>query len=151
MENDSIKSQKEIAEQWYLILVERLTNNIEKLKIGKTHHLVKSFNRHIQLGGKADLERIKITFDLSGAFTDMGVGRGQKIESIKENRSMWANALGERSKRRPKKWFSKTMYAEYNTLIEILSEHYQISASNTVKESLSSGNKNSTEKIIINI
>lgn len=141
-------SQKQIAEDWYEILVERLTDNIEKLKIGKTHRLVKSFNKHIQLGGNADLERIKITFDLSGAFTDMGVGRGQKIESVKENRSKWASALGEKSKRRPKKWYSKTMFSEYNKLIEILSDYYQVTASKKITESMETG---ANSKIQINL
>lgn len=117
--------QRAIAEAWYNFLIEKLDRNRDELKIGSTGQLKRSFTRHLTYGGEGDLKSIQVSFELYGAFVDMGVGKGQKIEDVKENRNQWAKILGEQSKRKPKKWLSKTVYAESMKLINLLSEHYQ--------------------------
>lgn len=118
-------TQRQIAESWYNFLIEKLDRNRNELGIGITGKLKQSFVRHLIYGGNGELSSIKISFEMYGAFVDMGVGKGQKVESVKENRNQWSKILGEQSKRAPKKWLSKTVYSESLKLMDLLSEHYQ--------------------------
>lgn len=138
-------NQRQIAETWYKYLIEKLDRNRNKLDIGITGRLKDSFTRHLVYGGEGDLKSIQISFEMYGAFVDMGVGRGQKIEDVKENRNQWSKILGEQSKRKPKKWLSKTVYAESLKLIDLLSDHYQERAWIVFKERFI------TDKIKINL
>lgn len=80
-----------------------------------------------------DITSILHTFNYYGKFVDMGVGRGQKIEDVKDSRIMY-DLLGHG--RKPKKWFSITYYAEIQILQEVMAEKYGEQGAAIIKETI---------------
>lgn len=119
-------SQKKLGEDWSEILIIRWKERMQELKIGSSGALENSFDYQVALNNFLGLQKIDLNFLFYGKFVDMGVGKGLAIHSVKENRSVWASALGDREKRRPKKWYSPVFTREYNILIQLLQERHQI-------------------------
>lgn len=92
--------------------------------------LYRSFTKKLEFGPDGSPKRVTIGFLYHGRFIDMGVGKGVKLENIKGNREIWrASSAAQRNnlnKRRPKKWYSPTIYKEYQRAAEILSKKYAI-------------------------
>lgn len=128
-----IPTQQELAHQWAEITIMRWIERMADLNVGKTGALKGSFEFQVNADPSGMLKSITLFFLYYGRFPDMGVGKGMGIESVKENRSKWASALGENSKRVPKKWYSPVFTREYNRLMELLIEYYQIDLIKTVK------------------
>lgn len=108
----------------------------QKYRIGVTGHLENSFS--YRTTGHGEDENIKVVFQFLyyGKFVDMGVGRGTGIADVGENRTSRAlvgKMLGNR--RRPKTWYSKTLFAETTTLREILARNYAHKGAVRVTES----------------
>ena len=109
---------------------------INELKLSMASHgmhlgdLYRSFTRSIQYGSDGMPTKVTIGFLYHGKFVDMGVGRGQKMESIKSNREVWINLSKAqkkgRKRRAPVKWYSPVMYHEYQRAAEILAGKYGI-------------------------
>ena len=107
-----------------------------KYKIGSTGHLENSFS--YKTTGSAEGENIKVVFQflLYGRFVDMGVGKGTGTGGVRENktsRALQGKMLGNR--RMPKKWYSKTLFAETSTLKEILAKDFAHKGALKVTES----------------
>jgi hypothetical protein len=114
-------------ESWAIISIRMLQISIVKRGLS-TSNLYRSFRYDIKYGSDGMPTKVTIGFLYHGKFVDMGVGNGQKMESIKGNREIWSNlprADKKGKKRRvPKKWYSPTMYHEYQRAAEILAGKY---------------------------
>lgn len=113
--------EKQIADAWAKITIKRWRKKIQGLQIGESGELAKSFLYDVVASAQGDLVKIDFAFKYYGKFVDMGVGRGTSIGGVKENatsRKLEGRMLG--NQRRPKKWYSKTFYAEVARLSEIL-------------------------------
>lgn len=127
-----IQTQKELAEMWAKITIERWQERMQELKIGHTGDLENSFGYRILLDQTLAIKQIDLGFLFYGKFVDMGVGRGLGIENVKDNRAKWAKASGDKINRRAKKWYTPIFYREYNILNEKLQEFYQVNILNKV-------------------
>jgi len=130
-------TQSEIADMWAKITIKRWRKKLRTLRIGNSRELYKSFAKDVIGAANGDLIKIEFAFHYYGKFVDMGVGKGTPISGVKENRtarSMQGKMLGNR--RRAKKWYSKTFYAESMRLIEIMSEHYSNLGSVAITENI---------------
>ena len=98
-----------------------LGKSMDKKKVGVTFALVKS--RKFRVDGSADdVRRAVFSFLDYGKFTDMGVGRGQKLGDVKGNQVIYRET-GVKG-RKAKKWYSKVIFPEANTLAKLLAENY---------------------------
>lgn len=122
-----------LLQDWARYTAERLMKSIRRRGIGYSGALYYSIMHRLVSVAGGDVSSIKHEFNYYGKFVDMGVGRGQKIESVKSNADLIA-LTGEG--RRPKKWYSKTYYAEVQELQELLSEKYGQQSIGIIKEHL---------------
>ena len=100
---------------WADIVMDNWLDKIDKLKIGLSWQLEDSIKSTLISNAGGLPERVEFSFNYYGKFVDMGVGKGVEIGDVKDR--------GE-SRRRPKKWYSKTMYAQIIKLREILAKKY---------------------------
>lgn len=100
------------VEAWADIVIERWENKIERLGIGSSGQLVKSFYHTVQTQSDGNPELIIFTFEYYGKFVDMGVGNGIAYNEV------------EFSNRTPKKWYSKTFFSQLEKLKELLAAKY---------------------------
>lgn len=123
-----------VVDDWAKYLNRDLGKVIAKKNIGVTHALVRSRKYHIKFNGSMP-ERVVFEFLAYGKFTDMGVGRGQGIGDVKGNRQiMIQTGLHGRV---AKKWYSKTITGEFNTLSNILMDQFGIRPMEIVEEEIS--------------
>lgn len=122
-----------VISDWARYTIERLQKSIDKRHIGDTGSLRYSLLYHLAALAGGGVESVKLEFNYYGKFLDMGVGRGQKIESVKSNREVY-NLVG--GGRRPKQWFSKTLWGEVAALTELLSVKYGDQGTRMIKESI---------------
>ena len=129
MENTDLKLT---AQAWADIVIKNWLNKIDQLRINYSYQLSDSFMHHVLANAGGDLQRIEFAFAFYGRMVDMGVGKGVKISLVKERRF-------EGFLRRPKPWYSVTLYSEVKKLREILQTKYAIKAATTTVEILSGG------------
>jgi hypothetical protein len=120
-------SEREIARAWAQITIKRWRKKIDRMRIGQhsSGELFRSFQYNVLASARGDVQKIEFAFRYYGKFVDMGVGRGTKLSDQPMSqgmRKLSGKLLG--MKRVPKKWYSKTFYAETQKLIEILQEEY---------------------------
>lgn len=108
------------VEEWARIVIERWENRITTLNIKQTGQLLKSFTHFINTQANGDPERITFAFEYYGKFVDMGVGKGTTI-----------NQVGS-TNRKPKPWYSKIFWSQFEKLKEILVEKYQMAGQMTI-------------------
>lgn len=123
-------------QQWMNITIAELRKSlIEKRVREYSGDLYRSFKGQVYYGGDGMPNKVSIGFMFHGRFIDMGVGRGVKMENVKTNLQEWrALTKGERAAgrkagqepRKPKKWYSPTIYREYQRAAEILATKYGI-------------------------
>ncbi|MBA4166285.1 MAG: hypothetical protein H0X41_01830 [Chitinophagaceae bacterium] len=133
---NSIKQQNErnqVVSDWAKYTAERLSKSLIKRKIGVTGNLNFSILYSLVSGLSGDLAGSKHEFLYYGKFVDMGVGRGQKIESVKSNGEL-ISLTGQG--RKPKRWFSKTYFSEVAELGNLLRQKYGENFIDIVKESI---------------
>jgi hypothetical protein len=129
------KSISVMVADWSAYLKADLAKVILKKKIGRTGSLANSIKYHIVYDQEGP---VKVVFEFKhyGQFVDMGVGKGQKLGDVKGNAQL-LQAIGVKG-RKAKKWYSKTIFPEANTLANLLKEQYGITAINMVNEVLPS-------------
>lgn len=127
------QERKKVAEDWAKITANRLVKALRKKGIGYSHSLEYSIAHKLVAMAGGDITSIVHTFDVSGKFVDMGVGRGQKIESVKSNGDVYRLVGGGR---KPKKWFSPTYYAETMVLLDLMGLKYGEQGAGIIKEQL---------------
>jgi hypothetical protein len=115
----------EVADAWAFYTIKIWKEKMRKLRISQSGRLDTSFLKNVVGTPQGGVISIQFSFLYYGKFVDMGVGRGVKIGDVSENkisRRLEGRMLGNR--RRPKKWYGKTFYAEVSTLKEILVKEY---------------------------
>jgi hypothetical protein len=138
-----------LVKDWAMYTAARLEKSIIKKKIGiaTMHHerfgrvtyqkssgaLVNSLAYAVVSAANGDVDSTRHEFNYYGKFVDMGVGRGQKIENVKSNGDI-LRLTGEG--RRPKKWFSRTYWAEVTELRDLLMVKYGTQSAQLIKETL---------------
>lgn len=135
MLNPAQKTQEKakLIQDWARYTAERLQRSIKKRGIGHSGDLSYSILYRLSAIANGDISSAIHEFNYYGKFVDMGVGRGQKIENVKSNGDIIRMA-GEG--RRPKKWFSKTYYAEVAELRNLLLIKYGETAAQNIKETI---------------
>ena len=120
---------------WSAYLKNDLAKMLVKKKIGNTGSLAASVKYHIVSDSDGP---VKVVFEFNhyGKFVDMGVGRGQKLGDVKGNAEIM-RAAGIKG-RKAKKWYSKTIFPEANTLALLLKEQYGIKAIELINDSIQS-------------
>jgi hypothetical protein len=116
MENTDLKLT---VEAWSDIVIKNWLAKIDRLGINYSFQLSDSFAHHVISSAGGDVQRIEFAFNFYGRMVDMGVGKGIKIAMVKER-----FAAGFR--RRPKPWYSATLYAEVKKLRDILQKKYAV-------------------------
>lgn len=129
----------ETLDKWAKITIFQLKKSIAEKGVGlsknSTKALFRSFEYRLERGANGMPSRVTIGFLYHGKFVDMGVGRGQRVGEYAVNRENFSNAYKNASKaarsklkkpRRAVKWYSPTMYHEYQRAAEILAGKYAI-------------------------
>lgn len=111
----------QVLDDWARYTAERLKKSLQKKRIGHSGDLENSLLYALKGTAGGDVTSIEHTFNYYGKFVDMGVGKGQKIEDVKENGDL-ISLLG--GGRKPKKWFSKRYHFEVNKLELIMAEKF---------------------------
>lgn len=127
--------RQNLIEDWARFTAHRLQKSLLKKNIGASGSLNYSILYSLVGAANGDINSVRHEFNYYGKFIDMGVGAGQKLESVKGNREMYS--ITGRKSRAPKKWFSKTYYSETLELINLLSEKYAEQIPWVVKEEIS--------------
>jgi hypothetical protein len=103
-------TQREVIEKWLSISSDRLKKSMDEKGIVDSQALKTSFQ-----GRAISDDRVKLLYNLSGMFSDMGVGKGRKFSD--------AQKLSGKRGRRPKKWYSKSINYEIFQLSVALSNN----------------------------
>lgn len=127
MENDfdiTRIAKPHTVEAWARYTIIEFQKALDRLKIGVTRKLFNSFKKELQVNN-GDVHAVLLKFLMYGRFRDMGVGRGMKAYERKTNKAnlIAAKRYGadvEYSRRQPKRWYSKTRWAQTMRLSEIL-------------------------------
>ena len=130
---------KKLVSDWALYTIERLQKSTDKRKVGVTGSLRYSLLYHLSAMADGGVSGVKLNFNYYGKFVDMGVGRGQKIEDVKSNREVY-NLVG--GGRKPKKWFSRTLYAEVLELRNLMAKKYGEQGIQLVKDTIEDSLRN---------
>lgn len=128
--------------QWADIAIKEFHRSMVKAGV-KRSHLWRSLTYNIKYDNGFPVE-VSIGFLYHGRFVDMGVGRGVRISDVKNNAELWrAATIGKKRKdaaalrgRRPKKWYAKTAYIQFQILSDILLSKYRISTSRIVENNI---------------
>jgi hypothetical protein len=118
--------QRQLAEQWLAISIERFRANLKKLRIGSSGELYNSFVGSLVSAAGSDELRLRLAYAIQGMYTDMGVGRGMGAGVTKESADYrrLRNDSGKlhRHQRKAKKWYSRQMSRETKALAELYSD-----------------------------
>jgi hypothetical protein len=127
----------QIAKAWADITIKVWRERLVKVGAVRTNHLWQSFVRDVIEQANGDIAKITFAFKYYGKFVDMGVGRGTRIGGVRDNassRKIVGKMLGNR--RKPKKWYSKTLAHEVMRLSEIMGKSYADGTGAIIKEGL---------------
>lgn len=102
------------VEAWAKIVVERWEQKIERLKIGHSGNLARSFTHHVITQSNGSPEKIEFAFEYYGKFVDMGVGRGVKLADVGTGNNY----------RKRKPWYSPVFFGQVKEMAKILAEKY---------------------------
>lgn len=132
-------SEREIARAWAQITIKRWRKNLDRMKVGKrsSRELYRSFQFKVIAASGGSVDRIEFAFRYYGKFLDMGVGKGTRLGDRPVSRR--GKALSEKflgGGRVPKKWYSRTFFAEAHRLFEILQKEYGRKAQVVISENI---------------
>jgi len=123
----------EVLKAWADISRERLEDSIEKYGAVESGSLLSSINARVVQ------DEVHLAYNYYGMFVDMGVGKGVSLGDVAFNSEF--RGVDGASGRRPKKWYSPTMYREVAKLSEILQERFGLMAQASVLEGDALGNR----------
>jgi hypothetical protein len=127
----------QIAKAWADITIKNWRERLVNLHAVRSSRLWSSFVDNVIAQSNGDLTKIEFTFLYYGRFVDMGVGRGTGIGGVRDNassRRLVGKMVGNR--RKPKKWYSKTLAHEVMRLSEITGKKYADGVGPIIKEDL---------------
>ncbi|MGI4873357.1 MAG: hypothetical protein ACRYFX_19540 [Janthinobacterium lividum] len=119
--------QRQLAEQWLRISIERFRSNLKKLKVGASGDLYNSFVGSLVSAAGGDELRLRLAYAIQGMYVDMGVGRGMGAGVTKQagaDYNRLRNGRGKllRHERRAKRWYGRQMSRETKALAELYSD-----------------------------
>jgi hypothetical protein len=119
-----LQSPGAVGAQWARYTLERWSDNLQKLGIGATGELERSFRQFVEVNSEGDLQKIELLYAYYGLFVDMGVGKGTKNGDQGRNsdeRRLMGKQRG--NQRKPKKWVNKTTHGQVLKLGELLADN----------------------------
>jgi hypothetical protein len=128
-------TKAQVADAWAKFTIKEWRSKLTKLKAADSGQLWMSFVSNVINQANGDVLKIEFAFKYYGKFVDMGVGKGVPIGGVKEAataRRLEGKMLGNR--RKPRKWYSKTLSHEVKRLAEIMAEEYGHTAALQIKE-----------------
>lgn len=108
------------VEAWAKIVIERWELQMARAGVRGTGKLLNSFMYTIHSQANGNPELIQFAFNYYGKFVDMGVGRGVTLETV------------ETTNRKPKPWYSKVFWGQFQKLKELMVEKYQIKSTMSI-------------------
>ena len=108
------------VEAWAKIVIERWELEMARAGVRGTGKLLNSFMYTIHSQANGNPELIQFAFNYYGKFVDMGVGRGVTLDTA------------ETTKRKPKPWYSKVFWSQFQKLKELMVEKYQIKSTMSI-------------------
>ncbi len=127
------KNMYQMVYDWARYANRDLGKSLDKKKVGVTMELVRSRKFRVE-GSGDDVQKAIFSFLEYGKFVDMGVGKGQKLGDVKGNQVIYKET-GIKG-RKAKKWYSKVIFPEANTLAKLLEENYGLKITSELNESL---------------
>ena len=121
-------TQYQTLEQWLAYTLDDLRDNLRRMKIEDTGHLLASVEGHLVAAAGGDVEKLSLAYAAYGRFVELGVGRGMGAGVRKVN-SEYARIRDERGRlyqhsRKPRVWASKVLGKQTTRLAIILSDYY---------------------------
>ena len=121
-------TQKQTVEAWLGFTLQNLREQISKLKIKDTGHLLASIHGALIGSAGDDVERLSVAYAMYGKFVDMGVGRGMGA-GVRKSNDAYTRIRDEkgqlyRHSRKARPWSSKEMGRQTFRLSTLLSEYY---------------------------
>lgn len=117
---------------WGELVDGELRKALTRMGIGVTDELYQSIAYQVAQAAAGHDGKYNLLFNEYGRFRDMGTGRGGRggfKETTAGNRRKWVG-------RKPKKFYSRTVYGMLNRLIESLLYGYQQATADGIKEVL---------------
>ena len=123
-----MSKQREIVEKWLEFTLSNLRENITKLKIQDTGHLLASVQGLLVGAAEGDVTKLSIAYAVYGQFVDMGVGRGMGA-GIRRRDSDYARIRDARGallkhNRKARKWYGPEIGRQSVRLGVLVSEWY---------------------------
>ena len=121
-------TQFQTVEAWLEYTLIDLRENLRKMKINDTGHLLASVEGHLVAAAGGDVTRLSIAYAAYGKFVDMGVGRGMGA-GIRKVNSEYARIRDERGQlykfsRKPRPFASKVIGKQAFRLGVLLSDYF---------------------------
>jgi hypothetical protein len=139
MANEKQLTKAQVADAWAKITIKVWRDKLTRMKAVRSSQLWQSFLSDVIGQADGDLLKVEFAFRYYGKFVDMGVGKGVPIGGVKDNatsRRLEGKMLGNR--RRPKKWYSKTLSHQVKRLSEIMEYEYGHRAALQIKDAIQS-------------
>jgi hypothetical protein len=121
-------TQFQTVEKWLEYTLSDLRENLRKLKINDTGHLLASVEGHLVAAAGGDVTKLTIAYAAYGKFVDMGVGRGMGA-GIRKRDSDYARIRDARGRlrqysRKPRPFASKVIGKQSFRLSVLLSDYF---------------------------
>ncbi len=121
-------TQGDIVGKWLEFTLADLRDNVRRLRIQNTGHLLSSIEGWLVTAAGGDVGKLGIAYALYGQFADMGVGRGMGA-GVRKSNSDYARIRDERGQlhkhtRKQRQWYSKEMGKQSVRLGVLLSDYY---------------------------
>lgn len=117
---------------WAAMVDENLKTALSDKGIGISESLRRSLAYRILAAGSGHKGRYQLVFNEYGRFVDMGAGKPKGLQSEQNKRAAIMRASGQ--SRRPKKWYSRTVYGSLSSLINRLVKNYAEFSVKYIKE-----------------
>ena len=118
--------------EWGELVNQELRKALTRMGIGVTDELYQSIAYQVMQAAAGHDGKYNLSFHEYGRFRDMGTGKGGRgafKETTSGNRKKWVG-------RKPKKFYSRTVYGMLNRLIESLLYGYQTASADGIKTAL---------------
>jgi hypothetical protein len=133
-------TQFQTVEKWLEYTLDDLRENLRKLKINDTGHLLASVEGHLVAAAGGDVQRLTIAYAAYGKFVDMGVGRGMGA-GVRKRDSDYARIRDERGQlhkfsRKPRPFASKVIGKQSFRLSVLLSDYFGETITANIQDAL---------------
>lgn len=136
-----MESKEQVINEWMRRSIEYFQNAMDRSGVkSQAKVLYNSLLATAIKNSDGDLKVAIIRFNYYGRYVDMGVGKGVPIGGQKEKTDFlkYRNEKGQlhKYKRKPKKWYSRTLAGRVKTLSELLAEQFGIEVIHILEQGL---------------